>query len=177
MSLYALKRLRLDQVWWLVSPQNPLKPVRGMASYEARVAQARALTRRFSRIVVSDLEARLGTRYTVDTLESLQRRMPKVNFVWLMGMDNLGQIDRWQRWETLFQRVPIAVFRRHGYAPAGEASPAAQRFASAKRSFKEAKELASMQPPAWLVLDNPFNDLSSTRIRQKKISTTHGKEG
>ncbi len=109
-SREALKRLRLDEIWWLVSPQNPLKPVAGMASLADRLVGARNVAGMGAHIRVTDLEARLGTRYTADTLAALRRRFPRTRFVWLMGADNLRQISRWDRWERIFALAPIAVF-------------------------------------------------------------------
>jgi nicotinate-nucleotide adenylyltransferase len=166
-SRCALKRLRLDQVWWLVSPQNPLKPAAGMRPLGERVRRARALTKNHPRIAVTAIEEPLGTRYTIDTINKLQRRMPRVCFVWLMGADNLNQCHAWRRWEELFEAVPIAVFRRPGYATEVLASKAARRFARARQKTSEAKHLASMPPPAWLVLDNRLNLLSATQLRQR----------
>ena len=110
-SREALKRLDLDEVWWLVAPQNPLKAVRGMAPFDKRLAGAKRLARD-PRIRVLDLERRLGTRYTVDTVAALRRLFPKIRFVWLMGADNLAQIRHWQRWTRIFAALPIAVFAR-----------------------------------------------------------------
>ena len=117
LSLTALQRLDLDEVWWLVSPQNPLKPVAGMAPFPVRLDQARQIAAGHKRIRVTDLENRLGrSRYTVDTLKALRRRFPRLRFVWLMGGDNLVQIRRWERWAEIFRTVPIAVFDRPSYS-------------------------------------------------------------
>ena len=110
-SLAALRALNLDQVWWLVSPQNPLKPVKGMAGFAERMAGARAVARH-PRIRVTDLEARLGTRYTVDTVRRLRARAERHRYVWLMGADNLLQLPRWQGWVEIVRRIPIAVLDR-----------------------------------------------------------------
>ena len=104
----ALRRLGLDYVWWLVAPQNPLKPVADMAPLEKRLAAARALAGRDPRLIVTDLERMLGTRYTIDTLKALARRFRGVRFVWLMGSDNLDQFHRWRRWEEIVRLVPVA---------------------------------------------------------------------
>jgi len=122
-SLHALAALGLDEVWWLVSPGNVLKPVEGMAALATRVAGARAAARR-APIRVSAIEAELGTRYTVDTLAALQRRYRDVRFVWLMGADNLAQFHRWRDWRTIARMMPIAVIARPGYDAAAVASPA-----------------------------------------------------
>ena len=110
----ALRRLNLDRVWWLVSPGNPLKETDGLPPAFARIAQAKALIED-KRIVPSDLESRLGTRYTADTLRKLTGRAPGVRFVWLMGADNLLQFDRWRDWRSIAATVPMAVFDRPGY--------------------------------------------------------------
>jgi nicotinate-nucleotide adenylyltransferase len=162
MSLYALKRMGLNQIWWLVSPQNPLKPERGMLPLAERLQRAQALARH-PKIIVSDIEAQLGTRYTVDTLRILRARFPAARFVWLMGADNMMQIPRWRRWMQIFQLTPVAVFRRRGYETSG---PAAIQFARARHPAGFAKKLAATAAPAWLVLDNPLNLLSATAIRR-----------
>jgi nicotinate-nucleotide adenylyltransferase len=168
MSLYALKKLQLDEVWWLVNPQNPLKPVKDMVPLAERLRFARVLAKKHGWIQVTGLEEELGTRYTIDTLEALQEWLPDTHFVWLMGMDNLSQFDQWRRWEDLFQSVPIAVFRRPGYAAAGTGNKAARRFAAARQETAAAKKLALMKPPAWLVLDNINHPQSGTAIRRRR---------
>ena len=110
-SLLALKQLQLDQIWWLVSPQNPLKPHSGMLPFKERQASAQIIARH-PRIRVTDLEIRLGTCYTIDTLERLHCRWPNYRFVWLMGADNLIQLPRWRRWREIVQIIPIAIFNR-----------------------------------------------------------------
>lgn len=125
----ALRALRLDAVWLLVSPGNPLKPVAGMAALAERLAGARRIARR-PRIVATDLEARLGTRFTVDTLARLRRRFPRVRFVLLIGADNLTQLPRWRRWRRLARQTPLAVLPRPGQtrrALAGQAARALAR--------------------------------------------------
>ncbi|MEQ8827725.1 MAG: nicotinate-nucleotide adenylyltransferase, partial [Parvibaculum sp.] len=111
----CLKALGLDRVWWLVSPGNPLKPVKGMAPFAERLASAEAMARD-PRIVVSDIETRLGTRYTADTLAALTGRFPEIRFVWLMGADNLRQLPGWDRWTEMMALVPVAVFDREPYS-------------------------------------------------------------
>jgi nicotinate-nucleotide adenylyltransferase len=113
-SLFALEALGLDEVWWLVSPGNPLKPAAGMAPLPVRLASARAMARR-ARIRPTAIEADLGTRYTVDTIRALVRRYPRHRFVWLMGADNLAQFDRWRNWRGIACTLPIAVIARPGY--------------------------------------------------------------
>lgn len=109
----ALRALGLDQVWLLVSPGNPLKPRRGMAPFAQRLASARRQADGV-RIIATDIEARLGTRYTVDTLERLARRFPRARFALLIGADNLSQLPRWKRWRRIARTVPLAVLPRPG---------------------------------------------------------------
>jgi nicotinate-nucleotide adenylyltransferase len=163
-SLEALKHLGLDEVWWLVAPQNPLKPQRGMAAFADRLAQA-AEVARHPRIKVKEIEARLGTRFTADTLAALQRLYPKVRFVWLMGADNLAQIRHWERWQEIFSRVPIAVFARPTYCLKGLAELAARRFASRRVTPSLARRLADLAPPAWVFLPIRLDASSATEIR------------
>lgn len=163
-SLYALKTLGLDRVWWLVSPQNPLKPTRGMAPLAERLAEARAVARD-PRIAVTCLERDLGTRFTADTLEALARRFPRTRFVWLMGADNLGQIPRWKRWERIFRTVPVAVFARPAYSLRALGGKAARRFARRRAGAGGIRGLAGRKPPAWTFLRNPLHPASATAIR------------
>ncbi len=168
MSLHAIKRLQLDQVWWLVSPQNPLKSQHNMAKLEARVAKAQAITAPHPRIQVTTFESQLGTRFTTDTLTQLKRRYPHTRFIWLMGADNLHQFGRWKQWDAIFYQVPIAVFIRPGYAAGRLRSKAAGRFDRFWHATHTAKSLASQQPPAWLMLDNKRDKLSATNLRQQQ---------
>lgn len=168
MSLYALKHLRLDQVWWLVSPQNPLKSQEDMWPLAERLRSAEALAAPHPRLVVTTLESKLGTCYSIDTVNELKRRYPQTRFVWLMGADNLQAFHRWRRWEDLFHTLPIAVFRRPGYGAGQHHGRAALRFAGAARPGREAPCLAGLKAPAWLMLDNRLNGLSSTQIRHKR---------
>ena len=123
MSVEAMRRLRLDEIWWLVSPQNPLKPVAGMAPLSARLASARAVARH-PRIRVSAIEAELQTQLSIDTVQALRLRHPQVRFVWLMGADNLLQFHRWAAWRQLARSVPIVVMARPLYAGPSQSAPA-----------------------------------------------------
>lgn len=163
----ALARLGLDEVWWLVSPQNPLKPVAGMASFAERLAGARKVARH-PRIRVTGIEACLGTAYTADTLKALKRRFPALNFIWLMGADNLAQIDRWQHWQRIFHVVPVAVFARPSYCFRALAAKAAHRFAKARLPEGKARLLAGRQPPAWVFVHGRLNPLSASAIRAER---------
>ncbi|WP_051340735.1 nicotinate-nucleotide adenylyltransferase [Azospirillum halopraeferens] len=166
-SVYALKALRLDRVWWLVSPQNPLKPADGMAPAAQRLAEA-STAARHPRIVPTLLEGELGTRYTADTLAALTRRFPRTRFVWLMGADNLRQIPRWQRWTKIFRMVPIAVFSRPTYSLGALGGMAARRYARRRVSEHRVRELAALAPPAWAFLRNPLHPASATAIRRAR---------
>jgi nicotinate-nucleotide adenylyltransferase len=123
MSLAALERLGLDEVWWLVSPQNPLKPVAGMAPLEVRLARAKRQARH-PRIRATAIEAELGTQLTIDTLQALRRRFPQLRFLWLMGSDNLLQFHRWAAWRDIARTVPIVVMARPLYAGPSQSAPA-----------------------------------------------------
>ena len=166
-SLTALARLGLDEVWWLVSPQNPLKPVDGMAALPDRVAGARAVARH-PRIRVTGIEARLGTVYTADTVLALRRRFPGLCFVWLMGADNLIQIDRWKGWQRIFNAVPVAVFARPSYCFKALAARAAHRFARARIPEGKARALARRRSPAWVFIHGRLNPLSASAIRARR---------
>lgn len=165
-SREALKRLKLDRVWWLVSPQNPLKPHEGMAGLEARLEGARAVARH-PRIRPTGIEAALGTRYTADTLAELKARFARTRFVWLMGADNLAQIPRWEDWTYIFHTVPIAVFDRPSYSHKALAGIAARRFRKARVEERKAPSLAARTPPAWCFLHIPLMPVSATQIRAR----------
>ena len=181
LSLTALQRLDLDEVWWLVSPQNPLKPVAGMAPFAARLDQARQVAAGHKRIRVTDLENRLGrSRYTVDTLKALRRRFPRLRFVWLMGGDNLVQIRHWERWAEIFRTVPIAVFDRPSYSAKALAGLAAIRFARERLSSTAARRLAETKPPAWAFFHTQLDPTSATLIRTERkqiLSPTLAEQG
>tara|TARA_A100001037_G_scaffold48197_1_gene40074 strand:+ start:1246 stop:1806 length:561 start_codon:yes stop_codon:yes gene_type:complete len=163
-SLLALKRLHLDQIWWLVSPQNPLKPVEGMAPYADRLASARKIAGD-RRIHISEAEADLGTRYTVDTLRGLRQRYPHNRFVWIMGADNLIQITKWRQWIEIFETVPVAVFDRPTYSFQALAGTAAKRYARCRLKEHEGGTLADRAPPAWIFLWGSNDPTSATALR------------
>jgi nicotinate-nucleotide adenylyltransferase len=171
-SLLALKLLDLDQIWWLVSPQNPLKPARGMAPFPVRLEGARRIAEADRRILVTDLESRLGSSYyTADTLKALRRRFPRLRFVWLMGGDNLIQIPRWERWPEIFRTVPIAVFDRPSYSLKALSGLAAKRFARYRVTASDERRLAEMEPPAWVFFHTRLDRHSATRIRSQRNPT------
>jgi nicotinate-nucleotide adenylyltransferase len=166
LSKTALVRLALDEVWWLVSPQNPLKPKDGMAGLDERVGLARAAIDH-PRIRVTALEADLGTRHSVDTVAALRRHFPRVDFVWLMGADNFIQLPRWKDWERLFRQVAIAVFARPGYSQRALSGRTAERFAHRRVAEARAARLAATPPPAWAFIHGPLNPSSSTALRKQ----------
>jgi nicotinate-nucleotide adenylyltransferase len=163
-SLEALQLLGLDQVWWLVSPQNPLKPAEGMAPLDERVAAARAVADHPA-IVVTDIERTLGTRYTADTLAAFRRRFPRARFVWLMGADNLGQVPRWRHWTRIFETVPVAIFDRRPYSLRALSGQAARRYARQRIGSGRARFLAEAEPPAWIYFHTRLHPASATAIR------------
>ena len=163
-SEVALKRLGLDYVWWLVTPQNPLKSHAGLAPLPDRMRQARGVAKH-PRIVVMDIERTLGTRYSIDTLTALQRRFREIEFVWLMGSDNLAIFRRWRCWEEIVRRVPIAVVQRPGSVLAALSAKPMQRFARARAT--PGRRLP--KPPAIVILDGHRNPLSSTALRRATL--------
>ena len=171
-SQLALDILGLDAVWWLVSPQNPLKPSAGMAPLAERLAGARRLAAPEPRILVTDLEQNLGTRYTVDTLAALQERYPRTRWVWTMGADNLSELHRWKDWPKMFKRVPVAVFDRPSYSFDALESEAARRFQQHRVGRGQAGQLADMTPPAWVFLWSAFDPASATAIREDPALAT-----
>ncbi|WP_028725796.1 nicotinate-nucleotide adenylyltransferase [Paracoccus zeaxanthinifaciens] len=159
----AIARLGLDRVWWLVSPGNPLKS-HGPAPMPERIAQARALARD-PRIVVTDIEARMGTRMTADTLAGLRASYSGVDFVWLMGSDNLLQFDRWDRWQQIADSMPFAVLARPGTRLAARNARAAQILRPHRLPEGAARMLPGSPAPAWVFLNLPMSPLSSSSIR------------
>ena len=161
----AIKHLELNNLWCLVSPQNPLKSVREMAPLRRRISEARRVLK-WPFVTVSDIEAELLTRYSVDTIKALIKKYPGVKFVWIMGADNLVQINRWQGWEQIFKLVPVAVFDRPPYSLLAENSVASRRFARHRISPSQAKALPKMKPPGWVYLKTQLNSVSATELRQ-----------
>lgn len=164
LSLHAIRVLGLDEVWWLVSPGNPLKPDKGMAPFPARLASARRMARH-APIRVSDVEARLRTRFTADTLAKLPRLYPRHRFIWLMGADNLAQFHHWRDWRSIAGQVPIAVIARPGYDAGAHASPAMSWLRRAVRPAGQAKKWTRWRLPALVLLRFRPDPTSATRIR------------
>jgi nicotinate-nucleotide adenylyltransferase len=163
-SLFAIKRLKLDRVWWLVTPGNPLKDAGALRDLEARAQAARQMADD-PRIDVSCLESVIGTRYTADTITYLRRRVSGLRFVWIMGADNLAQFHRWQNWRRIASEVPIAVIDRPPQSFRALAAPAAQALARYRIPENQASRLADQHPPAWVFLTGTKLSLSSTGLR------------
>ncbi len=163
----ALMRLGLDQVWLLVSPGNPLKRSGDMASLGERLSWAGQIADG-RRIIATDIERVLDTRYTVDTIAALLRRFPKACFVWLMGADGLAQLQYWRRWRRIVHLVPFAVLPRPGYNHQALAGQVANHLRHARRPSREAQLLACSRPPCWMFLPAPQNDISATALRRKE---------
>lgn len=166
-TLEALRRFRLDRVIWLVSPGNPLKR-RGPAPIDERIAAARRIMDH-PRVIVSDFESRAGTRHTARTLSSLRRAFPAVRFVWLMGADNLAQLNRWEDWQDIMETVPVGVLARPGSRLAARGSVAAEVYRHARLPARAAPLLAAAPAPAWCFLNVPMVDLSSTELRSARL--------
>ncbi|MFG5121433.1 nicotinate-nucleotide adenylyltransferase [Methylorubrum sp. POS3] len=166
-SRTALRRLRLDRVWWLVSPGNPLKDPGQLAPLPERIAQARAIATD-PRIDVTGFEAAIGSRYTVDLLRWLRRRRPDLRFVWIMGADSLGSFHRWRHFEAIATLMPIAVIDRPGHTMTPLSARAAHRLAAARVRESDAATLPFREPPAWVFLHGPRSELSSTALRAER---------
>lgn len=164
-SEIALKRLKLDQLWWIVTPGNPLKDARALAPLADRLAASEALVRD-PRIKVTAFEARHGTRYTADMLALVKTRNPGVRFVWIMGADNLRDFHRWQDWRGIAMTFPIAVIDRPGATLSFLSAKLAKTFDYARRDETDAPRLARMQAPAWTFIHGPRSPLSSTELRK-----------
>ena len=163
-SLFAIKRLKLDRVWWLLTPGNPLKNHDGLHALSERAEAART-TADDPRIDISCLEAVIGVRYTVDTIIHLRRRVSGVRFVWIMGADNLAQFHRWKDWRRIASEVPIAVIDRPPQSFRALAAPAAQALARYRLPENHATRLTDQHPPAWVFLTGMKLKMSSTGLR------------
>jgi nicotinate-nucleotide adenylyltransferase len=159
----ALKRFGLDRVWWLVSPGNPLKR-HGPAPLAKRLAHARDVMQH-PRVEVTDIEDRIGTRYTAQTLAKLRGLYPQVRFVWLMGADNLAQFHHWQDWRQIMETVPVGVLARPGQRISARMSRAASLYAPYRIAGRHAQLLAHSKAPAWCFVNVPMVDVSSSAIR------------
>jgi nicotinate-nucleotide adenylyltransferase len=164
-SLQALRALGLDEVWWLVSPGNPLKEVaKDMASLEVRLSSAKRMAQR-ARIRVSDFERRQGTRFTIDTVRRLKRRHPEHHFIWLLGSDTLPNFHKWRDWRGLARELPIAVIRRSGYDSAARAARAMGWLRRFVHPSSQARYWTDWSVPAITFLRQPPDPTSATAIR------------
>ncbi len=164
-SLAALEAMDLDQVWWLVSPGNPQKDPKAYADESARLKASAAIADH-PRIHVSDFEFQSGTRYSLDTIKALKAAFPAVDFVWLIGADNLASFHSWKNWQEIMAALPIAVFNRPGFRQKALCSPAARLFAKERVATREIRRLAHRAPPAWAYIGKTANQQSATRLRQ-----------
>ncbi|KQM98644.1 nicotinate-nicotinamide nucleotide adenylyltransferase [Sphingobium sp. Leaf26] len=164
-SLFARAALDLDEIWWLVSPGNPLKPAKGMAPLPARLAHARKIARR-APIRATAIERHLRTRYTIDTLRALTRRYPRNRFIWLMGADNLAQFGRWRDWRGIARQMPIAVIARPRYDRGARGSVAMSWLRRFVRSARQSADWTNWRPPALVLLRFRPDPRSATLLRQ-----------
>lgn len=166
-SEQALRKLELSQIWWLVTPGNPLKNNSNLESLERRIEACEAINTD-PRIKITGCELNLPTRYTADTLAHIVKRNRDVRFVWIMGADNLGQFHKWERWRDIANLMPFTVVDRPGSTLALHSAMAAQALRYARIDEDDASRLVNCQPPAWTFLHGPRNSLSSTAIRAQK---------
>jgi nicotinate-nucleotide adenylyltransferase len=163
LTTHALRRFGLDQVWWLVTPGNPLKS-HGPAPMAERMAQARAMMQH-PRVRVSDIEAQLGTTYTAQTIAALQDRFVHTRFVWLMGADNLAQFDQWKDWRQIMETTPIGIIARPDARLSPLSSRAARMYRGARVPAKQSRVLGHLSGPAWCYVNMPLMPISSTALR------------
>ena len=169
MALYALKRLKLDWVWWLVTPQNPLKDPSETDGYKTRLAQTRKIARH-PRFVVSDIEAQLGSRNTAETLDRLSSVLKHARFVWIMGADSFAHLHQWHDWLEIPKALPLAILARPGYSIRALSGRAAIRFAKQRVSTEFPARLPGTRPPAWVFVPMPLRPESSTAIRKHRMT-------
>ncbi|MDE1907440.1 MAG: nicotinate-nucleotide adenylyltransferase [Rhodospirillales bacterium] len=167
----AMRHLGLDQLWLMVSPGNPLKPAAGMGTAAERLASAGRIADGH-RIIATDIEALLGTRFTRDTLRELKRRFPRVRFVWLMGADNLIQLPRWGRWLEIMRAMPMLVVPRPGATRQALAGQAAKRHGKYRLPARAGLCLAARAAPAWILLPVRENAASATELRRRILEGT-----
>ena len=165
-ALYALKRLKLDWIWWLVSPQNPLKSDTETAAYTKRLALTRKLAKH-PRFIVTDIESQIGSTYTAQTIKAL-KKFSRANFVWIMGADSLATFHRWHNWVGIVKSVPIAVLARPGYSVKALDSKAAIRFHNKRLAMAQPSALANKPAPHWTFISMPLRKESSTAIRARR---------
>ena len=168
-SRLALTRLRLNQVWWLATPGNPLKSSADLAALHVRLAASQALVHD-PRIVVTGVESQIGSTYTLDTLRYLKRRAGGARFVWIMGADNLAQFHRWRDWQEIAATFPMLIVDRPGSSFAPLSSRAGQALARWRRPEREAVSLADALAPAWVFLYGPRSAQSSSALRRRPLA-------
>lgn len=166
-SREALKHIDLDYIWWVVSPQNPLKSSDNMANIRDRLQYAKTVACD-PRIRVSDIEVQLDTRFTIDTMQKIKTSFPEKKFVWIMGADNLIQFPKWANWQKLFTTVPIAIFDRAPYSVRALSGKAAQVFSKSRIKKEHARKLADFSPPAWAFFQMPLHSATATKIRASR---------
>ena len=166
----ALARLQLDEIWWMVSPQNPLKPRDQTGDFGNRIEIARTIARH-PRFVVSDIEKRLATHTTADTFKKLRPLFTAGHFVWIMGADSFAGLHLWNNWKVIPQTLPLAVFDRPGWTIKALSSPAATIYRQRQLDSADAPLLARHHPPAWIFLPMPQHFESSTRLRGKQLQS------
>ncbi len=170
---FALKRLRLNTIWWLVSTQNPLKSKTGMKPLLDRVNTARS-TANHPRVSVKSIEFQFNTLYTADTIRIIKKRYRQTKFIWIMGADNLAQFTEWKDWNKIATMVNIAVFDRPGYSQKALSSKMARKYPGRRISECKGPLLAKLKPPRWVFLHTLLNPISSTKIREENKANYHG---
>ena len=163
-ALYALRRLQLDWVWWMVSPQNPLKDKNETGEYTTRLADTRRIASH-PRFIVTDLGQQIKAKYTADTLVHLKGAMRRGRFVWIMGADSLANLHHWHDWTDIAQTLPLAVLARPGFSLRALGSPAALRYENEQLPPEQASRITALKPPAWVFVSMPLRKESSTAIR------------
>ena len=164
-SLWAARHFGLDQVWWLISPRNPLKS-RRPDTVSNRERAARQLVHD-PRLLVVGIEERIGTRYSCDTIAWLKERYLRSRFVWLMGADNLAQFHLWKEWQEILKSVPVGVIARHGWTTAARSSHVARRMGRFRVRTELSRALPYCKPPAWILMNAPSNAVTSTALRDE----------
>ena len=166
-SLEAKKILNLDEIWWLVTPQNPLK-INQPASYEERIKNCRNITKN-KPIKIKEIEKKINSKFSYQTINFLNNRYKNINFLWLMGADNLINFHHWQGWKNIFQDIPIVVFRRHGYNTKALNSYTSHIYKNYKINRKNLMIEDFAKLPAWTIIQNKEIRISSTEIRKQRI--------
>lgn len=171
-ALFALKRLQLDWVWWLVSPQNPLKDKKQTGDYAKRFTETKKIAKH-PRFIVTDIEHQLRSHNTAQTLGALSCAMKQAHFVWIMGADSFADLDRWHHWNYIAEIIPLAVLARPGYSIRALGGQAAIRYAKHRVSNEQSGLLAKRKAPAWVFISMPLRKESSTAIRQRLKAVSH----